>query len=111
MAEVRALREEPGARLHDPVHLRRDTSAPTPGLHRPVDDGHGDDDLLNLLVEVTGQARRTRRAKVATARELWVPGVNNHGASAAGRSSRSTDPWNAENAIRDHLASRLGAAA
>ncbi len=34
-----------------------------------VDDGHGADDLLNLIVEVTGAARRDKAAKVATARD------------------------------------------
>ena len=44
-----------------------------------IDDGHGPDDPLNLIVEVTGEKKKDKAAKVATARTLWVPAVNNHG--------------------------------
>ena len=45
-----------------------------------LDDGHGRDDLLNLILR--GQrrgARKDKAAKVAAARNLWVPAVNAHG--------------------------------
>jgi type III restriction enzyme len=44
-----------------------------------IDDGHGAGDLLNLIVEVSGEARKDKQSKVDTARTLWVPAVNNHG--------------------------------
>ena len=44
-----------------------------------IDDGRGLDDLLNLIVEVTGEKKKDKAAKVATARTLWVPAINNHG--------------------------------
>ena len=45
-----------------------------------LDDGRGDDDLLEPDGRgVRAQARRDKEAKVATARDLWVPAVNNHG--------------------------------
>jgi type III restriction enzyme len=44
-----------------------------------LDDGHGRDDLLNLIVEVTGERTKDKEAKVSTARTLWVPSVTNHG--------------------------------
>jgi type III restriction enzyme len=65
-----------------------------------VDDGHGEDDLLNLIVEVSGAARRDKAAKVATARTLWVPGVNNAGEYGRWEFVEITDPWDAENTIR-----------
>ncbi len=34
---------------------------------------------LSVIVEVTGEARKDKAAKVTTARTLWVPAVNNHG--------------------------------
>ncbi|MBV5311137.1 BPTD_3080 family restriction endonuclease [Chromatium okenii] len=43
-----------------------------------IDDGHGDD-LLNLLLEVSGAQRDDKDAKVATVESLWVPAVNNDG--------------------------------
>jgi type III restriction enzyme len=44
-----------------------------------IDDGRGKDDLSNLIVEVSGQRDREKEAKVATAKTLWVPAVNNAG--------------------------------
>lgn len=41
-----------------------------------IDDGHGEDDLLNLIIEVSGEKRDAKDAKVATVESLWVPAVN-----------------------------------
>ena len=65
-----------------------------------VDDGHGSDDLLNLIVEVTGQRDRAKAAKVDTARGLWVPAVNNHGGFGRWAVVEVTDPWDAHATIR-----------
>ena len=35
------------------------------------------DEPLNLIVEVSGERKKDKAAKVATARTLWVPAVNN----------------------------------
>lgn len=42
-----------------------------------LDDGHGDDDLLNLIVEIKGYRREDAKDKRATMEQYWVPGVNN----------------------------------
>ena len=39
----------------------------------------GDDDLLTLVLEVSGEAKKEKQAKVAAASDLWVPAVNNWG--------------------------------
>jgi type III restriction enzyme len=65
-----------------------------------IDDGHGPDDLLNLIVEVTGEKKKDKAAKVATARTLWVPAVNNHGGFGRWAFIEIADPWDAENLIR-----------
>jgi len=44
-----------------------------------VDDGHGPDDVLNLVVEVKGYRREDAKEKKATMETYWVPGVNNLG--------------------------------
>jgi hypothetical protein len=64
-----------------------------------IDDGHGPDDLLNLLIEVAGEKKKDKAAKVATARTLWVPAVNNHGGLGRWMFVEVDDPWNAENLI------------
>ncbi len=68
-----------------------------------IDDGHGPNDLLNLIVEVTGEKKKDKAAKVATARTLWVPAVNNHGGYGRWAFLEVADPWDAQNLIRGYL--------
>ena len=42
-----------------------------------VDDGHGSDDLLRLVVEIKGYRREDAKEKKSTMDTYWVPGVNN----------------------------------
>ena len=57
-------------------------------------------DLLNVIVEVTGEARKEKAAKATTARTLWVPAVNNHGGLWRWAFVEVTDPWDAQRTIR-----------
>ncbi len=59
-----------------------------------------DDDLLTLVLEVTGEAKKEKQAKVATARDQWVPAVNNWGGLGRWAFLEVTDPWDAERLIR-----------
>jgi type III restriction enzyme len=68
-----------------------------------IDDGHGPGDLLNLIVEVTGEKKKDKAAKVATARTLWVPAINNHGGFGRWAFIEVADPWDAQNLIRGFL--------
>jgi len=71
-----------------------------------IDDGHGAEDPLNLIVEVSGQNLENKAAKVTTARELWVPAVNNLREFGRWAFIEISDPWDAENAIQTLLASQ-----
>jgi len=42
-----------------------------------VDDGHGEDDPLRLIVEIKGYRREDAKEKKATMEIYWAPGVNN----------------------------------
>jgi len=42
-----------------------------------VDDGHGPDDLLHLVVEIKGYRREDAKEKKLTMETYWIPGVNN----------------------------------
>jgi type III restriction enzyme len=64
----------------------------------------GDGFLLNLIVEVTGERKKDKVAKVVTARTLWVPAVNNHGGFGRWAFLEIEDPWDAKNTIRRALA-------
>jgi type III restriction enzyme len=68
-----------------------------------IEDGHGPGDLLNLIVEVTGQKRKDKVAKVAAGRTLWVPAINNHGGFGRWEFIEVADPWDAQNLIRGFL--------
>ena len=51
-------------------------------IYRPdfivlVDDGHGDEDLLHLVVEIKGYRREDAKDKAETMQTYWIPGVNN----------------------------------
>jgi len=46
-----------------------------------VDDGHGDADPLNLVVEIKGYRGEDAKDKANTMDSYWVPGVNNLGTS------------------------------
>jgi len=55
-----------------------------PRRYRPdfivrIDDGHGPDDLLNLVVEIKGYRREDAKEKKLTMETYWVPGVNHLG--------------------------------
>lgn len=63
----------------------------------------GKDDLLNLIVEVTGEEKKDKLAKTSTAETLWIPAINNHGGFGRWAFIEIDDPWNAMNAIRAAL--------
>lgn len=44
-----------------------------------VDDGHGPEDLLHLIVEIKGYRREDAKEKKATMETYWIPGVNHLG--------------------------------
>ena len=59
---------------------------------------------LTLIIEVSGEARKDKAAKVSTGRTLWVPAVNNHGGFGRWAFVEVTDPWDAQRTIRAAVA-------
>jgi type III restriction enzyme len=59
---------------------------------------------LNVVIEVSGEARKDKAAKVTTARTLWVPAVNNHGGFGRWAFVEVTDPWDGQRTIRAAVA-------
>ena len=81
VASTRAgLRQEPqpGPRSALPLWFG-DTREYLPDFIVLVDDGHGDDDLLHLIVEIKGYRREDAKEKKSTMETYWVPGVNHLG--------------------------------
>jgi type III restriction enzyme len=68
-----------------------------------INDGHGEDNLLNLIIEVSGENLKEKAAKVNTVRNLWIPAINQHGDFGRWDFIEITDPWDAENNIFANL--------
>ena len=66
-----------------------------------VDDGGPD--LLNLIIEVSGEAKKDKTVKVETAGNFWIPAINNHGGFGRWAFIEITDPWDADNEIKGFL--------
>jgi len=54
---------------------------------------------INLIIEVSGESRSDKVAKASTARNLWIPSVNNHGSFGRWEFIEISDPWDAQNVI------------
>ncbi|MDQ3691539.1 MAG: DEAD/DEAH box helicase family protein [Chloroflexota bacterium] len=62
-----------------------------------IDDGRPDP--LNLVIEVTGERKKDKVAKVDAASTYWVPAVNNLGEFGRWGLTEVTDPWDAADLI------------
>lgn len=58
---------------------------------------------LNLIIEVSGEKRKDKVAKVETARNLWVPAINNNGGFGLWAFIEISDPWDAKNLLRAYF--------
>ncbi len=77
MAEVRAYAKNQGIGFRIPYTCDGRAGNYFPDLIVKLDDGRGTEDLLNLVLEVSGQRKKEKDAKVQTAKTMWVPAVNN----------------------------------
>ena len=112
------LRQEHQPWLQHPLYPGRRAARLPAGLHRAplcslarvfVGRGQGEGKILNLILEVSGQARKDKAVKVATAQTLWVPAVNNLGGFGGWAFLEVTDPWDVKNFIRKFVKDYLQA--
>ena len=75
--KVRAYVKNHNLGLEVPYRCGSETRRCRPDFIVLVDDGHGDDDLLHLVVEIKGYRREDAKEKKSTMETYWVPGVNN----------------------------------
>jgi len=73
---VRAYVKNHGLGLEVPYRHGSETRKYRPDFIVLVDDGHGDDDLLHLVVEIKGYRQEDAKEKKSTMETYWVPGVN-----------------------------------
>lgn len=76
---VRAYVKNQGLGFEVPYLLGATPKKYLPDFIVRVDDGHGDEDLLNLVVEIKGYRGEDAKDKANTMDAYWVPGVNNLG--------------------------------
>jgi type III restriction enzyme len=75
--KVRAYVKNHNLGLEVPYRYGSETRQYIPDFIVLIDDGHGDDDPLHLIVEIKGYRREDAKEKKATMDTYWVPGVNN----------------------------------
>ena len=77
--KVRAYVKNHNLGFEVPYRFLSETRRYRPDFIVLVDDGHGPDDLLRLVVEIKGYRREDAKEKKSTMETYWVPGVNNLG--------------------------------
>ena len=77
--KVRAYVKNHGLGYEVPYRYGSETRKYLPDFIVLVDDGHGPDDLLRLVVEIKGYRREDAKEKKSTMDTYWVPGVNHFG--------------------------------
>lgn len=75
--KVEAYVKNHGLGFEVPYRYGSETRKYRPDFIVRVDDGGGEDDPLNLVVEIKGYRREDAKEKKATMENYWVPGVNN----------------------------------
>ena len=73
-----------------------------------VDDGRGDDDLLNLIVEIKGYRREDAKEKKSTMDTYWVPGVNHLGTYGRWAFAEFTEVYQIESDFKAKIESQFG---
>jgi type III restriction enzyme len=74
-----------------------------------VDDGHGEDDLLHLIVEIKGYRREDAKVKKSTMDTYWIPGVNNLGSYGRWAFAEFTEVYQIEADFEAKVASKFDA--
>lgn len=77
--QVRAYVKNHNLGLEVPYRYGSETRKYLPDFIVLVDDGHGENDLLHLIVEIKGYRREDAKEKKSTMDTYWVPGVNHLG--------------------------------
>ncbi len=72
-----------------------------------VDDGRGESDLLNLIVEIKGYRREDAKGKKATMETYWVPGVTNLGTHGRWDFAEFTDVYEIESGFDQMIGTAL----
>jgi len=100
---VRAYVKNHNLGLEVPYRYGSETRQYRPDFIVKVEDGHGEDDLLNLVVEIKGYRGEDAKDKKSTMEIYWVPGVNHLGTYGRWAFAEFTDVWE----IQDDFAAKV----
>jgi type III restriction enzyme len=74
-----------------------------------VEDGHGEDDLLSLIVEIKGYRGEDAKDKKLTMDTYWVPGVNNLGTYGRWAFTELREVYQIESGFAEKVEEQFGA--
>jgi type III restriction enzyme len=105
---VRAYAKNRSLGLEVPYRYGSESRKYIPDFVVRVDDGRGEDDLLNLIVEIKGYRREDAKEKKATMETYWVPGVNSLGTHGRWAFAEFTDVYEIESGFDQMIGAALG---
>lgn len=105
--QVRAYVKNHNLGLEVPYRYGSETRQYRPDFIVLVDDDHGDDDLLHLVVEIKGYRREDAKEKKSTMDTYWVPGVNNLGTYGRWAFAEFTEVYKIEADFRAKIESQF----
>jgi type III restriction enzyme len=105
--KVRAYVKNHSLGLEVPYRYGSETRKYRPDFIVLVDDGHGDDDLLHLIVEIKGYRREDAKEKKSTMETYWVPGVNHLRAHGRWAFAEFTEVYQIEADFKDKVESEF----
>lgn len=106
---VRAYVKNQGMGFEVPYAFKGEARTYRPDFIVLVDDGHGDDDLLRLVIEIKGYRGEDAKDKKATMETQWVPGVNHDGRFGRWDFAELGEVYQIESDFAEKVASKLEA--
>jgi type III restriction enzyme len=104
---VRAYVKNHNLGLEVPYLYMSETRTYLPDFIVLVDDGHGSDDLLHLVVEIKGYRGEDAKQKKDTMDTYWIPGVNNLRTYGRWAFAEFTDAYEIDSAFRAKIGERV----
>jgi len=105
---VRAYVKNHNLGLEVPYQFGAESKTYIPDFIVLVDDGHGEDDLLHLIVEIKGYRGEDAKVKKTTMDTYWIPGVNNLGSYGRWAFAEFTDVWEIESDFEEKVEEAFG---
>ncbi len=104
---VRAYVKNQGLCFEVPYRMGSVTHRYIPDFIVLIDDGHGADDLLHLIVEIKGFRGEDANAKKETMETYWIPGVNHLGDYGRWAFAELTDVYEIQSDLKEQIESNF----